>query len=247
MTLLDVQGLTRTFGGVKAAQGVSFTVDAGQLVALIGPNGAGKTTTFNMVGGQLAPDAGRVMLDGRDVTGFNPRRISRAGVGRTFQITATFASLTVLENIQTALVGAARRHFDMFSRAANVRPDDALALAERVGLAAVARRPVGELAYGDLKRVELALALAASPKLLLMDEPTAGMAAGERKALMAEVANLVRDEGLGVLFTEHDMDAVFTHADHVIVLHQGEVVARGTPEEIRADETVRAIYLGTAA
>lgn len=181
------------------------------------------------------------------MTGFNPRRISRAGIGRTFQITATFGSLTVIENIQTALLSARRRNLDMLSRAATQYRDEALEIAGRAGLAGVGERPVGELAYGDLKRVELALALAGDPRLLLMDEPTAGMAAQDRASLMAEVAALARTRGVGVLFTEHDMDAVFTHADRVLVLHQGEIVAQGTPEQIRADEHVRAIYLGTAA
>ncbi|MEZ5878588.1 MAG: ABC transporter ATP-binding protein [Tepidamorphaceae bacterium] len=247
MTLLKVQGLSKSFGGVQAARDVSFEVGAGQLVALIGPNGAGKSTTFNMLGGQLLPDRGGVELDGKKITGLGPRRIWRAGVGRTFQITATFASLTVAGNVQAALMSAHRRLLDPFSWAEGLYRDEAVALAKRVGLERAIDRPVGELAYGDLKRVELALALAGKPRLLLMDEPTAGMAAHERADLMAQVAELAKAENVGVLFTEHDMDAVFTHADHVLVLHQGAIVARGTPEEIRADSHVRAIYLGTAA
>lgn len=247
MTLLVVTGLSKSFGGVRAAHGVSFEVDAGQLVALIGPNGAGKTTTFNMVGGQLMPDAGSVRLDGKPVTGIGPRRIWRAGVGRTFQITATFASLSVVENIQSALMSAHRRLLDPLSWGVGLYRDEAVALASRVGLKGTVDRAVGELAYGDLKRVELALALAGRPRLLLMDEPTAGMAAGERVDLMAQVAEIASSEGVGVLFTEHDMDSVFAHADHVLVLHQGEIIARGTPEDIRADRQVRAVYLGTAA
>ena len=247
MTLLKVQGLSKSFGGVQAARDVSFEVEAGQLIALIGPNGAGKSTTFNMLGGQLIPDKGSIELDGKRITGLSPRRIWRAGVGRTFQITATFASLTVAGNVQAALMSAHRRLLDPFTWAEGLYRGEAVALATRVGLESAIDRPVGELAYGDLKRVELALALAGKPRLLLMDEPTAGMAAHERAELMAQVAELAKVENVGVLFTEHDMDAVFTHADHVLVLHQGAVVARGTPEEIRADPHVRAIYLGTAA
>ncbi|MCC0015588.1 MAG: ABC transporter ATP-binding protein [Rhodobiaceae bacterium] len=247
MSLLAVNGLSKSFGGVKAARDVTFDVAAGQLVAMIGPNGAGKSTTFSMVGGQLKPDSGEVILDGRRITGAGPRRAWRAGIGRTFQVTATFASLTVAGNIQSALMSAHRRLLDPLTWAGPLYRDEAVALAARVGLADEVDRPVGELAYGDLKRVELALALAGTPRLLLMDEPTAGMAAHERVELMALVADIARSENVGVLFTEHDMESVFAHADHVLVLHQGAIIARGTPGEIRADARVRAVYLGTAA
>ncbi len=245
--LLQVDGLSKSFGGVCAAHEIALSLDAGELVALIGPNGAGKSTTFNMLNGQLAPDSGRVALDGRDITGLNPRAVWRLGVGRTFQITATFASMSVVENVQVALMSHAARHFDMLSWAPARERDAAHDLAARVGLEHLAARPVGELAYGDLKRVELALALAGEPRLLLMDEPTAGMAAGERGALMELVARIARDAQVGVLFTEHDMDTVFSHADRVLVMHQGAIIARGAPDEIRADDNVRAVYLGTAA
>jgi len=247
MNVLEAHGLYKAFGGVEAVAGVDLTVAAGEVVALIGPNGAGKTTCFNMLGGQLRPDSGHVSLAGRDITGLPPRRVWRLGVGRTFQITATFASMRVRENVQTALIAHHRRQYGLVRRAAGLYRDEADALLEQVGMADQAERPCGVLAYGDLKRVELAMALANAPRLLLLDEPTAGMAPGERAELMRLATGLVREREASALFTEHDMDVVFAHADHVLVLHQGRLLARGTPEEVRRDAAVREVYLGTAS
>ncbi len=247
MSLLEVTGLRKSFGGVDAVDGVDLTVARGEMVALIGPNGAGKSTCFNMIGGQLAPDAGRIVLDGRDTAAAGPRRLWRQGVGRSFQITATFASMTVRENVQTALLSRDGRLLRPFGRAAAWGVDEAEALLARVDLGAQAGRPCAELSYGDLKRLELALALANRPKLLLMDEPTAGMAPAERAALMALVRALAAQGGAGVLFTEHDMDVVFGHADRVLVMSRGRLIAAGPPEAVRADERVRAVYLGYGA
>jgi branched-chain amino acid transport system ATP-binding protein len=246
MSVLAVEGLAKAFGGVQAVAGVDFALEAGELVALIGPNGAGKSTCFNMLMGQLAPDAGRVSFEGRDITGLQPRRIWRLGVGRTFQITATFASMTVRENVQMALLSHHRRLYDLLSPARGFRVDEADALLAQVGMANQAERACGVLAYGDLKRVELAVALAHGPRLMLMDEPTAGMAPRERLQLMALVRAIVRERRLTVLFTEHDMDVVFGHADRIMVLDRGRLIAAGAPDEVRADEQVRAIYLGEA-
>lgn len=242
--LLSVDRLTKAFGGVVAARDVSFEVGRGELVALIGPNGAGKSTTFNMVGGQLEPDRGSVMLDGTAITGLAPRAIWRLGAGRTFQIAQTFVSMTAVENVQMALQSAQNMSFNLWRSAHALHRDAAIGLLRSVGLADSADRPVATLAYGDIKRVELAIALAGAPKLLLMDEPTAGMSRGERHDLMVLVGALARDLGLGVLFTEHDMDAVFGHASRVLVLVRGEIVARGTPGEVQADALVQRIYLG---
>ncbi|MDH1812992.1 ABC transporter ATP-binding protein [Comamonas aquatica] len=245
MTLLQVEQLSKSFGGVQAVQGVSLALQAGEMLALIGPNGAGKSTTFNMVGGQLVPDRGRVLLRGQDIAGLAPRAIWRRGVGRTFQIAQTFASFSVVENVQLALLSHDRRTFRWWPRAATHRRDDALALLEQVGMAAQADRPCSELAYGDVKRVELALALAHDPQLLLMDEPTAGMAPGERVALMQLTRDLARARQMGVLFTEHSMDVVFGLADRVAVLVRGQLLAEGTPQAIREDARVQQAYLGT--
>ena len=245
MSLLQVQNISKAFGGVKAVQNVSFSLQAGELLALIGPNGAGKSTTFNMVGGQLAPDNGAVLLNGQSITGLPPRTIWRCGVGRTFQIAQTFASLTVAENVQMALLSADRKIFSWWPRAANHRRAEALALLEQVGMTPQADRPCSALAYGDVTRVELAVALAPAPQLLLMDEPTAGMAPGERVALMQLARRIARERQMGVLFTEHSMDVVFGQADRVAVLVRGQLLAEGTPQQIRADERVQQAYLGT--
>jgi len=243
---LAVTHLSKAYGGVEAVRDVSFDVAAGEMVALIGPNGAGKTTCFNILNGQLAPDAGDVRLDGASLLGLPPHRIWRLGVGRTFQVTATFASMSVRENVQAALLSHHRQNYSMWARAAAFRVEQADALLERVGMREQAARPCAELAYGDLKRVELAVALANRPRLLLMDEPTAGMAPEERGALMQLAAGLAHDDRLAVLFTEHDMNVVFGFATRVIVLHLGEVIATGAPEAVRADARVREVYLGDA-
>ena len=244
MSLLRVEGLRKSFGGVQAVQGLSFELAAGELLALIGPNGAGKSTSFNMVDGQLAPDAGRVLLAGQDITGLPPRAIWRLGVGRTFQIAQTCASFTVLQNLQLALLSHDRKTWRWWRRAQAHRAGDALALLAQVGMEDQADRPCSELAYGDIKRVELAMVLAHAPRLLLMDEPTAGMAPAERLALMQLVRRLARERRMGVLFTEHSMDVVFGQADRVAVLVRGQLLAQGTPEAMRQDERVQAAYLG---
>ncbi|WP_421996679.1 ABC transporter ATP-binding protein [Reyranella sp.] len=244
--VLQVEGLHKSFGGVQAVADVSFAIDAGELLALIGPNGAGKSTCFNMLNGQLAPDGGIVRLAGRDIVGLRPRAIWRLGVGRTFQITATFVSLTVRENVQMALYSHAGRLGSLLARFGRAFRAEADGLLEQVGMLDQAERPCGVLAYGDLKRVELAMALANQPRLLLMDEPTAGMAPRERVALMELAAGLARARRIAVLFTEHDMDVVFGQADRIIVLDRGQLIAGGTPAEVRADPRVQAVYLGSA-
>ncbi len=244
MALLRVEGLRKAFGGVVAVDGVDFRVSRGELVALIGPNGAGKTTCFNMLNGQLRPDRGRVFLEDEEITGLSPRQVWRKGVGRTFQITATFPSMTVVENVQMPLISHHREVYRFAGRAVRLHRDEAMELLDLVGMAGQAERPCGVLAYGDLKRVELAVALANRPALLLMDEPTAGMAPGERVALMGLTAEIVKTRNIAVLFTEHDMDVVFCNADRILVLNRGRLVAEGPPEAIRENAHVKEIYLG---
>jgi branched-chain amino acid transport system ATP-binding protein len=243
-TLLSVEGLSKSYGGVHAVRNVSFALKAGEILALIGPNGAGKSTCFDMLNGQNIPDSGRINLLGKDTVGQKPRAIWRLGVGRTFQITATFPTMTVRENVQVALVSYRRQLFNLFASAPRFARDEAGRLLDLVGMGGYAERPCGELAYGDLKRLELAVALANEPKLLLMDEPTAGMAPRERIDLMRLTASIAREKSIGVLFTEHDMDVVFEHADRILVLNRGSLIAEGTPEEVRANPQVRAVYLG---
>ncbi|MGI9483242.1 MAG: ABC transporter ATP-binding protein [Hyphomicrobiales bacterium] len=242
--VLDVLNLSKAFGGLKAVNDVSFSLNKGELLALIGPNGAGKTTCFNMLMGQLKPDSGAIMLDGRNITGRPPRKIWRQGVGRTFQITATYRSMTVVENVQMALISHKRRLYSMRTRARILFHNEAMVLLELVGLEAQAERPAAVLAYGDLKRLELAIALANEPSLLLMDEPTAGMAPSERVALMQLTADIVNSREVSVLFTEHDMDVVFAHAHRLMVLNRGELIAEGSVDDVRNNPHVQEVYLG---
>ena len=245
MSLLKVTHLGKSFGGVKAVDGISFELAAGELLALIGPNGAGKSTTFNMVNGQLRADVGSITLDGQELLGMTPRDIWRLGVSRTFQIAETFLSLTVVENVQMALLSRDKKLYSLFTRAARYKRDEALALLEQVNMKSQADRPCSVLAYGDVKRVELAIAMANAPRLLLMDEPTAGMAPQERNDLMALTKQLVTERNMGVLFTEHSMDVVFAYADRMIVLARGRLIAGGKPLEIRDDPKVQEVYFGT--
>ena len=242
--VLETRGLAKAFGGVQAVAGVDLTMPRGEIRALIGPNGAGKTTFFNMLTGQLKADAGEVRFKGERLSGLPPYRVWRRGVSRTFQITATFASLTALENVQVARLSHTRRTYALLARAAGLEVGPARALLAQVGLEGQAGRPAGVLAYGDLKKLELAVALANDPEVLLLDEPTAGMAPAERGALMALTERIARERSLTVLFTEHDMDVVFSVADRIMVLHQGRVIAEGDPAAVRADIEVQRVYLG---
>jgi branched-chain amino acid transport system ATP-binding protein len=245
VSVLAVRDLEKAFGGVRAVDGVSFDIAKGEFLALIGPNGAGKSTCFNIINGQLRPDKGDVLIEGRSIAGLPPRAIWRRGVGRTFQVAATFGSMTVIENVQLAL---ASHHDELYRLAGPLtrrHRGRAHALLAEVGMAEAAERACRELAYGDVKRVELAVALANDPRLLLMDEPTAGMAPRERLDMIALVKRLVTERGISVLFTEHSMDVVFAYADRIIVLARGRLIAAGSAAEIRDNREVRAVYLGT--
>lgn len=242
--VLKVENLSKFFGGVHAVKDVSFSVKEGELLALIGPNGAGKSTCFNMLMGQLKPSAGSVFFKGENITGKHPRDIWRKGVGRTFQVTATYASMTVVENVQMALISHHRRTLSFLPFAHKMYKQDAMELLELVGMPDQAERHCAILAYGDLKRLELAIALCHAPSLLLMDEPTAGMAPRERIKLMQLTADIVRDKKISVLFTEHDMDVVFAHAHRIMVLNRGSLMASGSAEEIRNNPQVQEVYLG---
>lgn len=241
---LETRGLTKSFGGLVAADDVSFTLKQGELLAMIGPNGAGKSTCFNMLMGQLPPTSGDVYLMGERITGLAPRQIWRKGVGRTFQITSVYSSMTVIENVQMALLSHNRDLLRIRPYAHRMHRDKAMELLTLVGMQAQAQRHCAVLAYGDLKRIELAIALAHDPRVLLMDEPTAGMAPKEREALMELTARIVADHDVSVLFTEHDMDVVFTHAHRIIVLNRGQLIAQGDADGIRNNPLVQEVYLG---
>jgi branched-chain amino acid transport system ATP-binding protein len=245
MNVLAVRSLFKAFGGVKAVNDVSFAVRKGEFLAMIGPNGAGKSTCFNMINGQLKPDSGQILFEDRDVAGLAPRDVWRLGVGRTFQVAATFQSMTVAENVQMALISHAHETYGLWRPAAALHRERALSLLAQVGMRDAANRPSRELAYGDVKRVELAIALANDPRLLLMDEPTAGMAPRERNELIALVKRLVVERGISVLFTEHSMDVVFAYADRIIVLARGRLIADGDAATIRDHPQVREVYFGT--
>ncbi|MGC1466764.1 MAG: ABC transporter ATP-binding protein [Pseudolabrys sp.] len=245
MSDLSIRALSKAFGGVHAVREISFNVKRGEFLAMIGPNGAGKSTCFNMINGQLAPDSGEIWFEDRNIAGLKPREIWRLGVGRTFQVAATFHSMTVAENVQMALISHAGELYGLWRPAAALHRDRALDLLQQVGMREAADRPSRELAYGDVKRVELAIALANEPRLLLMDEPTAGMAPRERNELIALVKRLVVERGISVLFTEHSMDVVFAFADRIIVLARGRLIADGTSATIRDDPKVQEVYFGT--
>lgn len=242
--ILRVENLKKSYDGFLAVNGVSFSVEQGELKALIGPNGAGKSTCFNMLMGQLKPTEGDVWFDGEKITGKLPREVWRRGVGRTFQITGTYQSMTVIENVQMALMSHHGKLFSILPRAWKLYREEAFEFLETVSMQDQADRPCSILAYGDLKRLELAIALTHRPRLLLMDEPTAGMAPSARVELMQLVADIVRDQGVSVLFTEHDMDVVFAHAHHIMVLNRGELIADGNATEVRNNPQVQEVYLG---
>ena len=245
MSELAVASLSKSFGAVRAVDDVSFAVARGEFLALIGPNGAGKSTCFNIINGQLKPDGGTIRFEDRDIAGLPPREICRRGIARTFQIAATFGSMTVAENVQMALIAHARETYGLWRRAASYHRARALELLRQVGMEEAADRPSRELAYGDVKRVELAIALASDPRLLLMDEPTAGMAPRERNDLIALVKALVVERGVSVLFTEHSMDVVFAFADRIVVMARGRLIASGDAKTIREDPLVREVYFGS--
>jgi branched-chain amino acid transport system ATP-binding protein len=242
--VLRTVGLRKHFGGVQAVSGVDLAVPEGDLRAIIGPNGAGKTTLFNLITGDLPHDSGQIYFRGEEISGLAPQDLCRRGLARTFQVTSIFRRLTALENVQTALLTYHRRHHDIFRPARRLYRDEAMILLDRVGLGAQAAKPSGILSHGDQRRLELALALASEPHLLMLDEPTAGMAPRERHEIMALAAGIAADARLTIVFTEHDMDVVFAVARRISVLHQGAVIADGTPLEVRGDPQVQRVYLG---
>ena len=245
--MLALEGVSKHFGGVAAVDGVTVRFEAGSLGAIIGPNGAGKTTLFNLVSGRLRPDRGRILFDGADIAGIGEAAVAHRGVARAFQVASLFPSLTVREALCAAVLAHRRETFGLASRFAGAavrrRADEIVALA---GLEAVAGRLSAELSHGDQKLLDIALALALEPRLLLLDEPTAGMGPEERWAMIERVKALRAARDMTVVFIEHDMDIVFGVAEKVCVLQRGALLAEGPPAAIRADPAVVAAYLGAA-
>ena len=242
--MLQVRGVTKAFDGFVAIDDVSLDIAPGTRHAVIGPNGAGKSTLFNLLSGAYVPDRGSVHFLGRSIAGLEPHAVVRMGMARSFQRVNIFARKTVTDNVAVACIARDNRHFRLFEPAQGLYQEESLALLERVGLAGEAGLRAGELAYGKQKQLELAVSLAARPKLLMLDEPTAGMSMAETRSLSALIGRLAQELGFTLLFTEHDMSVVFGIAERISVLHHGEIIAEGTPDEVRNDAEVRRVYLG---
>ncbi|HEX6348179.1 MAG TPA: branched-chain amino acid ABC transporter ATP-binding protein/permease [Candidatus Dormibacteraeota bacterium] len=242
--LLKLEGVSKRFGGLRAVEDVSLEVRQGDRHAIIGPNGAGKSTLFNLITGRLKPSSGRIWFEGREITGKPVHSIARAGIGRAFQITSIFPRLTVRENLQYAMLahrGLTARPFGIASR---IFRDEAMTLLEAVGLGAYADLPAGQLSHGDQRAIELAISLALGSKLILLDEPTAGMSPFETQKAMELVRRIATERKLTLLFSEHDMEVVFGTARTVTVMHQGRILVQGTPEQVRRNPEVQKVYLG---
>jgi branched-chain amino acid transport system ATP-binding protein len=242
--VLEVSGVSKSFAGFRAVSDVSLSVETRQIAAVIGPNGAGKSTLFNLITGHLRPDTGRVVLDGRDITGAAPYRLCRMGIGRSFQRTNIFPKLTVFENLQAAFLVHRGRGGNFWSLAETFYRDETATLLASVGLDGQENIEAGTLSYGNQKQLELGLTLASDPQVLLLDEPTAGMSASETHETIRLLQRIAEERALTLLFTEHDMEVVFGIAQKIAVLHQGQIIADGKPEEVRNDPEVRRVYLG---
>jgi branched-chain amino acid transport system ATP-binding protein len=242
--VLEIREVRKAFDGFQAVAGVSLHMSPGQIAAIIGPNGAGKTTFFNLITGHLRPDAGAVMLKGRNITGLRPHDICRLGIGRSFQRTNIFPRLTVFQNVQAAFLSHRGRGLDFWTPVERLYRAETDGVLAALGLGEKAGEISGFLSHGNQKQLELAIALASEPELLLLDEPTAGMSATETRETIDLVSRITRERGLTLLFTEHDMEVVFSIAHTITVLHQGRVIAEGAPDVVRNDADVRRVYLG---
>ena len=242
--LLRVEAASKSFGGFVAIRDVNLSVERGRMACVIGPNGAGKSTLFNLITGHLQPTRGRIFFGDRDITGRPPHTICQMGIGRSFQRTNIFPRLSVFDNVQIAVLAHLKRTLNTMTPARSLVRDETLALLEAVGLAAEEQSTSGTLSYGLQKQLELGIALASEPQILLLDEPTAGMSPQETGETIASVRDIVKARGLTLLFTEHDMSVVFGIAERISVLHHGEIIASGAPTAIRANEDVRKAYLG---
>jgi len=244
MAILKVEHLNKAFGGLQATCDVNYEMKTGELSAIIGPNGAGKSTFFNLLTGFYKVDSGRVFFQGKDITNRPPHRIASLGISRAFQVSNIYLALTTYENIRQAILAQQKRTLNFFIPAHRLAKKETLELLEVTGLSQNENMMAGNLSQGDKKRLELAIALGSKPELLFLDEPTAGMSRDETHETMNLVKQLNQEMGLTILFTEHDMSVVFGYAKRLTVLHQGSIIATGSPQEVRSNETVQKIYLG---
>ena len=242
--MLKTQNLHKKFDGFKAVTAIDFEITEGKRHAIIGPNGAGKTTFFNLITGHLQPSQGEVFYKGDLITGLPPHRIVKLGLARSFQRINIYPRMTVFQNVQVALIAQHGRQLHFFTPAHNLYNNETNELLALVDLLKEGNGVAGELAYGKQKQLELAISLAADPELLLLDEPTAGMSPSETGDSIKLINDIARRHSLTLLFTEHDMNVVFGIADQITVLHHGEILASGTPEDVRANNEVRRVYLG---
>ena len=242
--ILQVNNLVKSFNGFMAIAGVNFTVKKGELCAIIGPNGAGKTTLFNLITGHLSMDKGQIVFDDMDISRLNAHKVCRLGLGRSFQRINIFSRLTVFENIQAAVLTHRGKSFNFFTPVQPLFQEETHKILERVGLQEHRDEVSGSLAYGFQKQLELGIALAMEPKMLLLDEPTAGMSTQETRATIELIGEIVKEKGLTLLFTEHDMSVVFSISERILVLHQGKLIASGPPDEVRANPDVQKVYMG---
>jgi branched-chain amino acid transport system ATP-binding protein len=242
--ILSVENTSRSFGGFLALNNVNLQVTNGEMHALIGPNGAGKTTLFNVISGLISADVGKIRFKGKELTRMKPHQIVEAGMARSFQRVNVFPRNTAFENVQVALIARNKQHFNIFAGAHGKYAEQVMELLQLVGMADDASIPASELAHGKQKQLELAVALAAEPDLLLLDEPTAGMSISETVASIELIRDIVQGRNLTLLFTEHDMTVVFEIADRISVLHHGEIIATGDGDAVRDDPEVRRVYLG---
>lgn len=242
--MLQVNHVSKAFDRFQAVNGASLTVTDGAIVAVIGPNGAGKTTLFNLITGQIKPDQGKVLLDAEDITGLEPSQICRRGIARSFQIANIFPRLSVFENVRVAVLSQQRKNLDLFHPAQTMATRETQAILENVGLEEKSSRLAGTLSHGDQRILEIALALGSQPKLLILDEPTAGMSPEETAATMDLVQRLARTRGITILFCEHDMEIVFSIAESIMVMQHGRTLIQDTPEQVRKNVQVQQAYLG---
>lgn len=242
--LLEVKSVTKSFAGFMAVNGVNLTVPKGGMYSIIGPNGAGKSTLFNLMTGHLAPNTGQVIYKGKEITSLPPYRICKMGIGRSFQRTNIFPRLTVFENVQAAVLSHQGKALKLFSTAKRMVREETCEILRNVGLLDQMDRICGTLAHGDQRQLELSIALASEPELLLLDEPTAGMSPQETVSMIDLISRIVQEQGLTLLFIEHDMEVVFNISHRITVMHQGSVLLEGKPEEIRRNPEVQKIYLG---